>query len=435
MDLADCAVWSASTAYRTPLECRALQAARARLNVSNTLMAIDRDGSLWWITGGTSWDDPTRTLHHHLTSIATDQKLPTVRSENMTIDQDLTGLRVNAIAPDPEHGVWLGADQGLLYSDGETLREISLALDQLTLRPHPRNLAVDTQGTAWVVTAQGVQQLPAHGSQWQDVTDFGLGPGINEWPLGTIAAAREGGIWATHGGDLWRFGGSTTTPLTGTVSLDPYCRLIHLTADRDGNVWSPLGSCGVAVFTPQTSQWARYQSNPDNDPRDYSGGVGELFIDGAGVVYARGYSNQLRRFAAFTSSSSSISPTGQFFNVAQSDGQSVLGADAQNGLWTVDCRTGEVWRDQAGNVMAFGKVFAESLYPCPASYRWYFDSRSWLWVHDGVNLFRYDGQAWKTMYPPGVGFIADMTTGPDGRVWIVGERGIAVYDSAQDTQP
>jgi ligand-binding sensor domain-containing protein len=402
-------------------------------------MVVDQDGSLWWITGGASSDDLTRTLHHRLTSIATDQKSPTARIENMTIDQDLTGMRVNAIAPDPEHGVWLGTDRGLLYSDGETIREISLAPDQPTLRPHPRNLAIDTQGTAWIVTAQGVQQLPAHGSRWQDVTDFGLGPGINEWPLGTIAAAREGGIWATHGGDLWRFGGSTTTPLTGTVPLEDYCRLIHLTVDRAGNVWSPLGVCGVAVFKPQTGQWVLYASNRYNDPRDYSGTVWNLFIDGAGVVYARGDSNRLSRFVPIIILSGTLSQTWQ--PVAQPDGQLVLGADAQNRQWTVDCRTGEVWREQTENVSApnggstkfvtaFGTVFAESTSSrlCAAAYRWHFDSRSWLWVYDGVNLFRYDGQAWRPAHQPRVGTVQDMTSGPDGRVWIVGDRGVAVYD-------
>lgn len=342
-------------------------------------------------------------------------------------------MRINALAPDPEHGVWLGTDRGLLYSDGETIQEVPLAQDQPTLHAGPRNIAIDTQGNAWIVTAQGVQQLPAQGSRWQDVTDFGLGPGINEWPLGTLAAAREGGIWATHGGDLWRFGGSTLTPLTGTVPLDPYCRLIHLTVDQDGNIWSPLGVCGVAVFTPQTGQWVLHPSNHYNNPLDYSGTVWELFIDGAGVVYARGDSHQLHRFVSLPSSSGTLSQTWQ--PVAQPDWQLVLGADTQGGQWTIDCRTGEVWRERAGTITAFDKVFtALPDSDCNYAYRWYFDSHSWLWVYDGVNLFRYAGKAWRTMHQPEVGFIADMTTGPDGRVWIVGDRGIAVYDPAADKQ-
>jgi ligand-binding sensor domain-containing protein len=86
-------------------------------------------------------------------------------------------------------------------------------------------------------------------------------------------------------------------------------------------------------------------------------------------------------------------------------------------------------------VTAFDKVFAESPSSCPAAYRWYFDSRSWLWIHDGVNLFRYNGQAWQSAHQPNVGPIQDMTTGPDGRVWVVGDRGVAVYDPMADKQP
>jgi hypothetical protein len=94
------------------------------------------------------------------------------------------------------------------------------------------------------------------------------------------------------------------------------------------------------------------------------------------------------RFAALISSSSALSPTWQ--PVDQPSGQLVLGADAQGGQWTVDYQTGEVWRERAGNVTAFGKVFTGLPgFDCNDSYHWYFDSRLWLWVHDGVDLFRY----------------------------------------------
>lgn len=423
-DLTNCNAWAASYAHRTQRECQALQAARSAAFLPGSVLpyftAIDRDGSVWWITD--------RTLHHHHEDSTSDQKLPSANVESTTTSQELPVSRVTSITPDPERGVWLGTDRGLFYSDGVTLRSLLLEQNQYTLRAKPRNIAVDTQGNAWIVTAQGVQMLPAAGTQWQDVTDFNLGPGIKHWPLGTIATAQEGGIWATHGGDLWRFGGSTTTPLTDSVPLGEYCRLIHLTVDRDGNVWSPLGVCGVAVFKPQIGQWVLYPSNHDNDPLDYSGTVWGLFIDGAGVVYARGDSNQLHRFVALASSSGTLSQTWQ--PVAQPSGQLVLGADAQDGQWTVDCRTGEVWRERAGSVTAFGKVFtALPGSDCNYSYRWYFDARSWLWVYDGVDLLHFNGQAWQSAQQPEVGYIQDMTTGPDGRVWIVGDRGVAVYDS------
>jgi ligand-binding sensor domain-containing protein len=389
---------------------------------SPILPAIDRDGSVWWVT--------EHMLHHHTSITTTLPKLPSAHIESTTTSQDLPADRVTSIAPDPTQGVWLGTDRGLLYSDGVTVRWVPLGQDQLTWRANPRNIAVDTQGNAWIITAQGVQMLPAHSSKWQDVTDFGLGHGINEWPLGTIAAAREGGIWTTHGADLWRFGGSTITPLTGTVPLGAGCRLTHLTVDRDGNVWSPLNGCGVAVFIPTTGEWILYPYENGDDT------IVDVFIGGDGVVYAGSHA-QLYRFVASTPSSSTTTQTWQNVGAMQPNQQIALGADAQGGLWTVNCSTGDVWREQAGSVTVFDKVFVEStaLAPsCPAAYRWYFDSRSWLWVYDGVNLFRYDDRAWKPAHQPNVGHIQDMTAGPDGRVWLVGDRGVAVYDPTADEQ-
>jgi ligand-binding sensor domain-containing protein len=238
--------------------------------------------------------------------------MPTAHIRNTTTQQALPATQVNAITLDPDHGVWLGTDLGLLYSDGATIRSVSLGQAPSTLHARPRNIAVDTLGRAWVVTAHGVQLLPAHSLSWQDVTDFDLGPGLNQWPMGTLAAAREGGIWATHGQDLWRFGGPATTLRLTAPLPEPGCRLIHLTVDPDGNVWSPLSDCIASeiMFSSKTGEW-RF------DPPD-------------------SYSPQL--------------------------------------------------------------------------------------------------PAWQSTNPPDVGTIRDETVGPDGRVWIVGDRGIAVYDP-KGTQP
>ena len=425
-------VWSVSKLYshRTPQECEALQTAYTlmpHLNAVLALVAIDRDGSTWSVA--------ERTVYHRVGNTTTGQTLPT--------DQVMT------IVSDPVHGVWLGTERGVWYSNGETLRAIPLDRDsRATLRPRPRNIAIDSQGNAWIITAQGVQRLSANDTKWQTVTDFGLAPGINSWPLGVIAAAHEGGIWATHGGDLWRFGGSTSMPLTGTVPLEPYCRLIHLTVDWAGNVWAPLGVCGAAVFRPEIKQWVHYASPYYHNHLDRSGGVGDIFIGGDGAVYAGGKYSSLYRFVGFGAARGPIEQSWQLVRMVQQDELLALGGDAGHRQWSVNCQTGEVWREQTETtsepnnspttfVTAFGKVFAESTSDryCAMAYRWYFDSRSWLWVYDGVNLFRFDGQAWQPANQPKVGTVQDMTSGPDGRVWIVGERGVAIYDPALDHQP
>jgi hypothetical protein len=318
LNVTDCQAWVAVAAlYRTAAECEALKAARTLANMPvaawPALAAIDQADSFWWVTNSGSWDALTFTLHHYRGNAVADRKLPTARIENTTVNQDLGGAQVSALVPDPSHGVWLGTNRGLLYSDGETVRKIPLAQDQPTLRAGPRNIAIDTDGNAWVVTAQGVQKLPAQSSSWQDVHDFGLSRALNGWALGTIAAAREGGIWATHGQDLWRFGGSTSTPLMNPALPDSSCRLLHLAVDQEGNVWSPLGDCTARtiVFKPKTGEWLL-------DPSD--------------------------------------------------------------------------------------------IYP-PAQ------------------------TTWQVANPPDVGSVHDEALGPDGRIWFVGDYGIAVYDPTKDIQP
>ena len=216
---------------------------------------IDQAGRVWWA------DDST--LHLYRPKDRSSGKSPTVHIRNTITQQALPATQVNAITFDPDQGVWLGTDYGLLYSDGATLRSVSLGQEPSTLRAKPRNIAVDPLGRAWVVTAQGVQVLPAHSQTWKDVTDFDLGPSRNKWPLGTIAAAREGDIWATHGQDLWRFGGPATPRLINAPLPQPNCRLIHLAVDQGDNIWSPLSDCTAReiVFRPQTGEW---QLDPPN---------------------------------------------------------------------------------------------------------------------------------------------------------------------------
>ncbi len=275
------------------------------LKAQPDLIVIDRYGKTWWIKD--------RTLYCCQADSSNSQKLPSAGTENTPISLDLPVDWLTSIALDPIYGVWLGSDRGLLYSDGVTIRWVPLGQEPSLLHAEPRNIAIDTEGNAWVVAAQGVQRLWVHDSKWQDVTDFGLGPGINKWPLGTIAAAREGGIWATHGQDLWRFGGSTATPLMGAPLPQNRCRLIHLAVDQEGNVWSPLSDCTAheIVFRPKTGEW---QLDPPN-------------------------------------------------------------------------------------------TYVPQWAP---------------WLSDNL---------------PAVGTIQDETIGPDGRVWIVGDRGVAMYDPRKDWQP
>jgi ligand-binding sensor domain-containing protein len=405
----DCTAWTAfygtNYSHRSALECQQLNAAKPAKMRSDwpfSLATIDQDGSVWWVDN--------LTLQHRTADAKTKLELP--------VEQ------VNMVTPDPTRGVWLGTDQGLLYSDGSSVRSVSMGLEGHTLHDRPRNIAIDTQGNVWIVTAQGVQMLPAHRSAWQDVTDFSLDAYGNDLPMGTIAPAREGGIWATHGWDLWRFGGSSITPPIA-APRDPHCGLAHLTTDREGNVWTPSGS-GACVFVPAANQWIDYPLNVENM------GIDDILIGGDGVIYARASNDQLLKFTgALSQSTKTVSSTWQFIEGNIRDERIALGTDAQGGLWTMTTQTRDVWREHAGTETAFGRIIPGNLWP---EY-WYFDSRSWVWLYDYADLLLYNGQTWQPARQPDVGPIRDMASDPDGRVWLVGDHGVAVYDPSHAATP
>ncbi len=173
---------------------------------------------------------------------------------------------------------------------------------------------------------------------------------------------------------------------------------------------------------PDIRQWIYYPLNVENM------GIGDIFLGGDGVTYARSSSDQLLKFTGvLTSTTGIVSSAWQPIEGGVRDERSALGTDRQGGLWTITNITREMWREQAGTETAFGRII-----PINSSIPyWYFDSRSRLWLFDYQDLWLYDGQAWQPAQQPDIGFVRDMASDPDDRVWVAGDRGIAVYDPTQ----
>ncbi len=163
--------------HRSSAECLALQnALQTVLHVpyANLHLTLDGDGSLWVV----GLDD--NALTHWSNGRASTVKLP-------------PGTRVNALVADPSHGVWLGTDRGLLYADGQGGYQLP-NLDQYFTFGSPRDLAIDSSGAVWVLTAESrIGWLQPRRS-----TTLELIPGVN---ARAIAAATDG-AWITHGADL-----------------------------------------------------------------------------------------------------------------------------------------------------------------------------------------------------------------------------------------
>jgi hypothetical protein len=95
---------------------------------------------------------------------------------------------------------------------------------------------------------------------------YALLPGMSEWqfvpnPSGSegrvesIAAAAEGGIWATHGDDLFRFGGPDVML---TIQLPEKCRIRKLT-EKAGSVWGTGIECGLLQFDVSNATWVLHR--------------------------------------------------------------------------------------------------------------------------------------------------------------------------------
>jgi ligand-binding sensor domain-containing protein len=161
-------------------------------------------------------------------------------------------------------------------------------------------------------------------------------------------------------------------------------------------------------------------------------GIEDILIGGDDVIYGKTSFGQLLKFTGTLSSATGTIPAAwQSIEGGIRDERSAFGTDRQGGLWTITNITREIWREHAGSEKAFGRFI-----PINSSIAyWYFDSHSRLWLFDYQDLWLYDGQTWRLAQQPDIGFVRDMASDPAGRVWVAGDRGIAVYDPALESQP
>jgi len=365
--------------------------------------ALDADGSLWWVTVELGPQGDAQTLLGHVG--------PGQPSEPL----EVPGRFSYALAPDPTHGIWLGMDKGVVYSDGQSLRWITFGLDRCAIPAAlygTETLVVDAQGKAWAATQGGVYALSPGELDWRLVSDPSLSSQAAARSIWAIAAAPGGGIWATHGYDLFRIGG--TTAFEPVQPPDPRCFMQFLAADSKF-VWfsrSPTSGasvCDLMQFVVSAKAWA-YHPVPN-------GYLGQVVIGSDGTVYAVGPEGLYMRVI--------MGPRSEFRPVG-AKGADLIAADKQGGIWVASREKGGLWYYKSGRLTPYGQQFKErSLQQITA------DSQNRFWAALSDMLPVYDGKAWRRITTP-LRQIRELTSGPDGRIWIVGDIGIAVYNPAMD---
>jgi len=397
-----------SFTYRSQAECQALKRAKQTFHsqMGSDLAVLDADGSLWWVTVELGPQGDAQTLLGH---VGTGQP-----SEILQVP----GYFLYAMAPDPTHGIWLGMDKGLVYSDGQSLRWITFGLDTCTIPAESdgtRTMVVDAQGKAWAATKTGVYALSPGELDWRPVLDPSPSNQGAARPIQAITAAPGGGIWATHGYDLFRVGSTTT--LKPVQPPDPRCFMQFLAADSEF-VWfsrrptSGASVCDLMQFVVSAQAWAYHPV-----PKGY---LGQVVIGSDGTVYGVGPEGLYRRVV--------IGPRSEFRPVG-AKGANRIAADKQGGIWVASREKGGLWHYKSGRLTPHGQQFKErSLQQITV------DSQNRLWAALSDTLHVYDGKTWQRIETP-LRQIRELTSGPDGRIWIVGDIGIAVYDPAADKQP
>ena len=196
----DCDWWhrlrSGFVTYRSPEECRQLIAARTALNQQNTYAqyAASSDGAVWWAGDA----------------------LYRLAADGSTVSQiPLQTTYPSHIAADPNHGAWLATKQGLYFTDGNILQPVSIRLEGDTLSP-ASDLAIDTGGTVWIATQQGLQRFIPEGQHWSPGNEIQPREGPAALRIMGLAAAPDDTLWIyTDGSDpLWHYADGTLTSVS-----------------------------------------------------------------------------------------------------------------------------------------------------------------------------------------------------------------------------
>jgi ligand-binding sensor domain-containing protein len=388
----DCQQWQAMTTggytHRSPSECEALNRARQavdKITHESVMLAMDADQSIWW---------------------ANQVELVHLVSGKMT-KLALPPYSLHALAPDPVHGVWVATDKGLGYSDGKTMRWAALGIDACTFPDFPDDMAVDAQDTVWIISRAALWAMSPHETSWRTVVEFDLTSKEADASRRAVVAAPDGGIWATQGCHLWRFDGVS---IAGKVRLpESLCSAGYLVVDPSGNVW--VGSWErLARFTPASGEWREYAWPDQGSVLNVADSGGTLYVLGRRGLYSADVADA-REWRLLASLPANVS-------------QYSLAADQQGRMWIGSRELGELWRYQADGLIGFDQQFDVGKLR-----QLYADRAGRLWASLDDELAIRDGKTWQRIATP-VGVIRKITGGPDGRIWVWGSQGIAVYDPA-----
>jgi ligand-binding sensor domain-containing protein len=317
------------------------------------------------------------------------------------------------IVDEARGGVWVGTDEGLVFSDGRSLSRYLLSPDDaIPVGPWIDGVFTDANGRLWASSGgwflfydDADTKHPIDRWQWAEV----------DRSFSVFAIDDRGGLWAVSLRAAGYFDGETWTYYPSFK--DNRCNPHHILADAEGGLWMSSIGCSLRRF--DGNSWTEYDTGARRE---------RLALGHGGEIYAMGWDDALRQF------------NGETWKTLLS--ASSYGASPDRSPWIEDLVVGpegEVWiaLGDTSDLLVYYRDGGWKKVRTPARgivRTLLFDSLGRLWVGHDYGILRYDGRSWKSIVSEDWPVIVrDLAEDRYGRIWISRRGGrFYFYDPARE---
>lgn len=307
---------------------------------------------------------------------------------------------LDKVTDEARGGVWAGTDEGLVFSDGQSIKKYSLLPgDTVPVGPTVYDLVVDGSGRLWASTDGGLLFYDETSDTWQPSA-------IGERVL--VSADYQGGLWAASSHYVGHFDGNAWSyyPFHRSWPCSP---AVDILADAGGGLWLSSHHCTLLGFNGEV--WDEYNS----------GSRGELLARGpGGDVYATG-GRDIKRYDGTTwnrfPSIQVPRPTRVTAITIGPEGEVWVTSNPSPNLIVY---RGNEWEEFPELV---GKEITALL----------IGSQGDVWAGHSGGLLHYDGETWERIErEPPLSAINALAEDRQGRIWVGGRDGLSVYDPTKE---
>jgi ligand-binding sensor domain-containing protein len=247
-----------------------------------------------------------------------------------------------------------------------------------------------------------------------------------------IVTTPEGNLLLLGGNGLYLFDNSLLVKLSTSQSNIPNNSIAHLAITGEQTVWGSFGDFELSWHSGKDLACfvdGKWHSLSDSIDELRYKGVKGLAVDGLDRLWAATFTHGLLRWdgASWASIPTPEMPAGQIYSICARPG----GTEIWIGGWL-----GKVGRLNPDNSLEIYDT------PTPGSMVTTicadFEGGLWVpnWAGDTPGVARLTGQTWTTFSSQDMGltftgYINKIACAPDGKIWVLTQDGVAVYDGTQ----